>query len=292
LRLPKDGQWPSKYGLPEHLLWEEYYEKFPRDKIKVIQIKIDCGSGAHGQRRGYEEPLDGKVVLSEAEQEIVRKQTAQAIQEAVNRDPGSVPHGLRLWAATYLRPPRVPWERELQALCRNALTMARGQQDYSYGRRSRRQYKWRVIMPAMIRPDIEAAIVIDTSGSMDQKLRDAALAETEGVLKAAGQRRVPVICCDAAVHGGVQRVSKALDVQVLGGGGTDMGAGIAVAETVHAKVIVVFTDGYTPWPAEPPRNAELVIGIVGRSSEVTGWPVPAWAKRVVYISNDDEQDDL
>jgi hypothetical protein len=95
LKLPKDGQWPSKYGLPEHLLWEEYYEKFPRDKIKIIQIKIDCGSGAHGPRRGYEEPLDGAAVLSQAEQEIVRKQTAQAIQEAVNRDPGSVPYGLR-----------------------------------------------------------------------------------------------------------------------------------------------------------------------------------------------------
>jgi len=93
-----------------------------------------------------------------------------------------------------------------------------------------------------------------------------------------------VLCCDAAVHGGVQRVSKALDVELAGGGGTDMGVGIAAAQKLQSKVIIVLTDGYTPWPAEPPRGCQLVVGVLDPAE---GWeqnyPPPPYAKRVLAI---------
>lgn len=284
LKLPEEGTFPKDYGLPEHLLWEEYYERFPRDRVKVVTI--DCGSAAHGQPGGYEEPVAGdQTVLSSAEQDLIRRQTAEAIRDFSARNPGTVSAGLQRWAGTILRPPTIPWERELAALVRNAITMARGQIDYSYARPSRRQHHARVILPAMVRPDIEAAVVVDTSGSMSDSLLAAALREVQGILRVVGQRRVPVLCCDADVCGGVQRVSNALDVKLSGGGGTDMGVGIAAAEQLHASVIIVLTDGYTPWPATPPKRSELVIGLINAPEDhlSSHFETPSYAKRVLRI---------
>jgi predicted metal-dependent peptidase len=70
------------------------------------------------------------------------------------------------------------------------------------------------------------AIVLDTSGSMHDGLLARALAEVEGVLSRAGLRgqRVRVLAVDTEVHA-ISRVSKATQVVLGGGGGTDMGRG-------------------------------------------------------------------
>jgi predicted metal-dependent peptidase len=59
-------------------------------------------------------------------------------------------------------------------------------------------------------------------------------------------------------------VRSARDVRLVGGGGTDMRRGIQAAiEDLKAKVIVVLTDGYTPWPDVRPRGVHVVAGMVG-----------------------------
>ena len=87
-----------------------------------------------------------------------------------------------------------------------------------------------------------------------------------------------VLACDAAV-GATSRVRRVEDVQLVGGGGTDMRVGIAAAEVnqPHPDVIVVFTDGYTPWPDRPTR-ARLVVAIIG--TESTAEHTPDWATTV------------
>jgi predicted metal-dependent peptidase len=131
----------------------------------------------------------------------------------------------------------------------------------------------------------DAAVVLDTSGSMSSDLLARALVEIKGILRAVGQRKVPVLCCDAAVHGGVQRVSSAFNVEITGGGGTDMGVGIEAAQKLRASVIIVLTDGYTPWPAEPPKGAQLVIGILNPTTPwEKSYPTPSYAKRVLRIA--------
>jgi hypothetical protein len=59
-----------------------------------------------------------------------------------------------------------------------------------------------------------------------------------------------------------------------------MRVGIVAAENTrpHPDVIVVFTDGYTPWPDRPTR-ARLVIGIIG--DQRTAAHVPGWATAVL-----------
>ena len=87
-----------------------------------------------------------------------------------------------------------------------------------------------------------------------------------------------VLACDAAV-GATSRVRRVEDVQLVGGGGTDMRVGIAAAEASrpHPDVVVVFTDGYTPWPERPTR-ARLVVAIIGFQSSTEH--APDWATTV------------
>ncbi len=51
----------------------------------------------------------------------------------------------------------------------------------------------------------------------------------------------------------------------MGGGGTDMGEGIAQAVALRARpsVVVVLTDGWTPWPQTPPPRTKVVAGLIG-----------------------------
>lgn len=299
--LPQTGITPQKFGLQPGKLWEEYYEalKQQQKQKKSPAAGSDaghahegqrCGSAAHGQSEPYELPAPGgagkdKIPgLQGAEADMLRRAVAREVRDAASREPGKVPAGLARWAERILRPPQVPWERELGALIRRARTMAMGAVDYTYAKVSRRGSFSGVLMPAMRRPTPDVALVIDTSGSMSEDDLEAALSEVTGIVRATGQVHVPVICCDAEAAP-VQRVRTGVSVKLVGGGGTDMGAGIAAAEKLGVGVIVVLTDGYTPWPAEPPR-AELVVALIRRRDEqaVQGWEGPAYTRRVVHVT--------
>jgi len=125
-------------------------------------------------------------------------------------------------------------------------------------------------------------MVIDTSGSVDDTLLGRALGEVDGALQALGvsDGSVTVLACDAAVHT-VTKVRKARHTRLAGGGGTDMTAGLAAAGDLRPKpdLIVVFTDGYTPWPAEPPPGSAVVAAMLGRGGHALP-STPRWATRV------------
>jgi predicted metal-dependent peptidase len=125
-------------------------------------------------------------------------------------------------------------------------------------------------------------MVVDTSGSVDDRLLGQALGEVDGALRALGVAgtSIAVYACDAAVHT-VSRVRRARDTRLAGGGGTDMRVGIrhAAEQRPRPDVLVVFTDGWTPWPAEPPPGIVVVAALLGhRRGDLP--PTPAWATRV------------
>jgi predicted metal-dependent peptidase len=141
-----------------------------------------------------------------------------------------------------------------------------------------------VVLPTLFRPVPDVAIVCDSSGSMHERLLARALAEVEAVLARAGlrQNRVRVLAVDATVQA-VRRVSRAADVELAGGGGTDMGAGISAAAALRPRptVVIVLTDGYTPWPDEPPPGVRVVVGLLAEGAEAAEWPPPSWARTIV-----------
>ncbi len=211
---------------------------------------------------------------------------AAEIQRGHSREPGSVAAGWVRWAESVL-PSRTDWRRVLAAEVRSAVAAVSGRVDYSYRRPSRRAHlNPDLVLPTLQRPIPDVAIVCDTSGSMHERLLARALAEIEAVLTRAGlrERQVRVLAVDAAVHA-VRRVSRARQVSLAGGGGTDMGEGIAAAAALQPRptVVIVLTDGYTPWPERPPPGIRVIVGLLTEAGGA--WAPPEWA-RTVLIEDD------
>jgi len=277
LELPGDPVHPRDFGARPGRLAEDYYALLmgssqAEGTVRAGQ-RLDCGSGADGLPREYEAPGGLDPWLAD----LLLRQVAQDIIEH-SKTAGTVPAGLLRWAQEVLSP-AVDWRRLLRAELRRAVADVAGAADYSYRRPSRRAAAVSgVVLPALRRPVPELAVVCDTSGSMSDDLLAMALAEVEGLLRALGlARRLRVLACDSAA-GAAQRVSSARQVELTGGGGTNMGAGIAAAYALRPRpaVTVVLTDGYTPWPAAEPKGMRVVAGLLGDDAR----DAPGWARSV------------
>lgn len=244
-----------------------------------------CGSGAAGGSRPWELPDDDETApaLSDADADITRRQVALDVRSHADRNAknrGTVPAGLTRWADETLAPPTVPWQKILASAVRHGIRRVPGNIDFSYARRSRRS-SGRVVMPGMVAYSPSVAVIIDTSGSMSAADLTAALSETQGIVRRCGVTpesfQVFAVDADAAAP---QRVTDARKIELTGGGGTDMRVGIAaaLAEKSRPDVIVVLTDGYTPWP-DTPVSARLVIGVIGDTTDPPA--TPAWAHTVL-----------
>ncbi|MGH2872276.1 MAG: vWA domain-containing protein, partial [Solirubrobacteraceae bacterium] len=256
-------------------LAEDYYES-ARDGPR----RWDCGSGADGcERKG-----DGRGAIDPRQAQLLRLAVASEIQREHAREPGSVAGGWLRWSESVL-PSRIDWRRVLAAEVRSAVAAVAGKVDYSYRRPSRRAHLHRrVVLPTLRRPIPDVAIICDTSGSMHERLLARALAEVEGVLTRAGlhQAQVRVLAVDTDVHA-IRRVSRAAQVQLAGGGGTDMGRRLEAAAALRPRpsVAIVLTDGYTPWPQAPPPGVRVIVGLLVQDAGARGWAPPEWARTVL-----------
>jgi Mg-chelatase subunit ChlD len=274
-------------GLPCGLSAEQYYATLsglPACCGESSEPAADpgCGSGCDGLARAHELPpgLDvGEIGRAESRQ--IRRLVAIAYREHITSR-GDTPGNAWRWTQDILEP-NIAWEPLLGAAVRRAVAWTTGNTHYTYTRRSRRQSALpEVLLPGTRRPVPNIAFVIDTSGSVDDTLLARALGEVDGALRGLGVSgsSVTVLACDAAVQT-VERVRHARDAKLAGGGGTDMRAGLAGAAELRPRpdVIVVFTDGYTPWPSEPPPSAAVIAAILGRNGHTLP-PTPRWARRI------------
>lgn len=177
------------------------------------------------------------------------------------------------------------WKRELAALVRADLGTVSGARDYSMSRPSRRTHASpQVVLPAMRQPPPpRVTVVIDTSGSVDDAMLDQGLAEVRAILRlcSVGSREVTVLGVDATVQTG-RKVRSVSQVALAGGGGTDMRVGIdrALAARPRPHLVVVLTDGMTPWPSEDPGTPVTAV-LLGPYGKNAAGAVPAWMRKVV-----------
>ncbi|MFI2375597.1 VWA-like domain-containing protein [Streptomyces sp. NPDC018964] len=269
LRLPAGRVEPRLFGLPEGQLFEAYLPQLPPHVREH-----DCGSGAHGRPAPWDLPGSaGPAALGDVEAQALRRHTAEAMR-AHQRARGTLPAGWQRWAEELLEP-TVDWRQALSGAVREAAAWAAGAIDYTYRRPSRRTPALRgVVLPSLRRPLPRVAVVVDTSGSMGDAELAAALGEITGVLREVGVRgnRVTVLACDADVHA-VSRVTSTEQVTLGGGGGTDMRVGIdaALATRDRPSIVIVLTDGLTPWPDETP-SCRLIAALIGDGApQPPGW---------------------
>ncbi|MFF5216670.1 VWA-like domain-containing protein [Micromonospora sp. NPDC000442] len=263
LARPEGAVDPGSLLLPEGQLMEDYLRQFRLGPRTQHLAWLDCGSGADGRQRQWDLGTDGAHALSPHERDAVRFRVA----EGITGRPGNVPQGWRRWAEQALHPPQ-PWRDLLGAAIRSAVSAPGVGEDYIYGRPSRRAAGIPgVVLPALRRRPPRVCVIIDTSGSVSDAELGSALLEVTAISRTVGGRRdlVTVLPCDAAAQL-VGPLCRAEDIPLVGGGGTDLRAGFARAlrETPCPDVIVVLTDGQTPWPtARPPSRT--VVGLFPRA---------------------------
>lgn len=292
--LPAGVVTPAALGCADGDVAEHYYAALvdpshPMHDEATAGVGMDdpgCGSGSGctavsaeiGASDGDGE--DAPAGLAEAEAERVRTLTARDTVTFGGSGRGTVPAGIARWASDTLTPSPVPWQTILAAAVRRSMADAAGRMNYSYARPSRRPLPG-IVRPSMRQPMVTVAVVVDTSGSMGRTELDEAVGQVRRVARTSGVAgaSVQVITCDAQAAD-AQRVGGAGSVALTGGGGTDMRVGIDAALRLRPApdVVVVLTDGYTPWP-DSGIGARLVCGLIAAEPGHVPDP-PAWAVRV------------
>jgi predicted metal-dependent peptidase len=283
LPLPDDPPHPDKFGLQHGEHAETYYRQMltPAQSGNAIGAAFntipqppttnqrDCGSGAHGERRPWELPDDdgspgGAPGVDPVKAELVRRECANKILDR-SGDAGDVPLGWRRWAHTVLTA-KVDYMATIRHAVRKALRDSTlGRYDRTYRRPHRRQAAYgEFIMSSFYQPRPRPGFLIDTSSSMQETQLARAIAELGGLTRQLGySTEVVVACCDAAVHD-VRKVFTAAQLELFGGGGTDIGVGLRWfidRKRSPIDLLVIVTDCQTPWPEETPPFPVITIRV-------------------------------
>ncbi|MET9605931.1 VWA-like domain-containing protein [Streptomyces sp. NPDC006512] len=262
LATPEGVVQPRLLALSPGELMEDYLRQFRLGPRTEDIAWLDCGSGADGLERDWDLGPDGAHGLSEQERDAVRFRVAQGIVG----QPGDTPKGWRRWAEEAFQPTQ-PWRDLLGAALRSAISGSGSGDDYSYGRPSRRSAGVPgAVLPSLRRRPPRVCVVVDTSGSVSDTELGSALREVAEISRAVGGRRdlVSVLSCDASAQS-VHTLCRTEGIELVGGGGTDLREGFAGALRARPRpdVVVVLTDGQTPWPSQRPP-CRTVVGLFAR----------------------------
>jgi predicted metal-dependent peptidase len=291
---------PEQYNLPENLLAEEYYDMLKdgsddgnadgdgngsgngkENNDRNSSGNSDghpSGSASDGMDKPWELPPDDAEHpgLSDTEQELLRREVAHAIEEHY-KDKGSVPLGLERLCTRMRRKNEVDWRTLLRRTVKQTIYISGSGDQFTYRRPNRRKQNSNFIFPSLIRIRPKVAVVIDTSGSMSNAELNTALNEVDALLQEL-RSEITVLSVDADVHT-KQRIRSTHQIQLEGGGGTDMMCGIHAAAALKQKpnLIIVITDGYTDWDTQPPQKTPPVIAVLTDRNSATP---PAWIHSV------------
>jgi len=142
-----------------------------------------------------------------------------------------------------------------------------------------------IVLPAMRKPlPPPIAVIIDSSGSISEKELTGFLSEVSGIARANGVAEdITLIVCDVQVTEirKIRSRSEISGIEIKGGGGTDLRVGIEAAIKLKPlpKILVVLTDGFTPWPESITSRIESFI--VCCNVETNMSTLPTYAKGIL-----------
>ncbi len=237
------------------------------------------GSGSSGIPMPWEFPGPlqeealGKEQHSGIQQEragVIQRAVAEAIRQH-SKSRGMGEGGLLRWAEELLDP-KVDWRTKFQTCFQGIMAPIMGTEHWTWKRPSRRSaFDPRVILPGWAGSQRRVAVLIDTSGSMSDTMLARCRGECTNMISTlvtnAREPSVHVYTCDTRVSE-AQRVWSGSDIDMIGGGGTDITIAFnRVLEDMNKgdfeyDIVVCMTDGYTPWPQEsfPIPTVTMLVG--------------------------------
>jgi hypothetical protein len=236
------------------------------------------GGGGSGQGKGQNplaDPLfgDGREDLSDSEDGKKAARGDKAAKNRINTDwkisivaaaqrherqkgRGSLPGGLQRLIDEFTDP-KVDWR---EALARWVGENGR-RCDYSYSRPSRRSESVGQYMPSLRKYGVaDVTVMVDTSGSIGDRMLKEGLAEIQGVCEDLGIG-VRAMIIDAALHEDVE-VEDAFELQqhLSGGGGSNFCPAFdKLQEEGYEGVVIAFTDGDIAVPHDKPTSIKGVL---------------------------------
>jgi predicted metal-dependent peptidase len=238
-------KYPHFIALPADGLLDHKFTGMDTQEVFNILKQDDDGKGGGGfDEHDFSD-------LSDDERKELQGEIESAIRQGAmlaSKLGGDSPRGFK-----ELTEPKVNWREQLQEW---TSSICAGADDSTWRRPNRRWLQQDLYMPSTISETLSSiAIVIDTSGSVDAELVSTFMSEVVGVCDMVSPEIVHVICCDAKVqsHDVYDRDAQQQLAQVRslkGGGGTDMCSALDYIEEqkIDPEVVLVLTDGYTPFP--------------------------------------------
>lgn len=233
---------------------EEVYEQLLDDpNAQFPEFDIHIEPGGTGDSMSEDE-------RAEFEQEI----KAAVLQAAKAAGAGKVPAGIKRML-NELTDPQMDWRDILNMKFQSTI-----KSDYTWMRCSRKTQSMGIYLPSTnVDVRIEAAIAVDTSGSMsDSMLRDL-ISEVKGIMGQFTDFKLHVWCFDTKVHNlqvfTPDNIDEIDTYDIQGGGGTDFMCNweFMVENDITPERFVMMTDGYPYGSWGDPDYCDTVFLIHG-----------------------------
>ena len=274
-----------------HALIDPKYDGMTEEQVyAVLEREKGKGKGkgpGQGQGKGPSQPGQGGQPAPEQgglggdlrPVPVATPEQAAAIDHAISKviarataiakQHGVMPGELEAIVGAHYEDP-VPWEQVLMDYMTQCVN-----QDENWSRRNRRHHD--IILPSHQSNGMdEMTIVADSSGSMFTKEVFERIAVcVNHIVTVIKPMTVRVVWADDKDQQNIDVFEDGAEVVLhpKGGGGTDMRKPLVFAEQYSPEVVLLLTDGYTPWP-DVATPFPLIIGCT------TDAPCPDWAGTV------------
>jgi predicted metal-dependent peptidase len=239
------------FELGKEWLWDARYKGMYAEHVYDLLAQEN---GGKGPGEGAPDPLCEirDAAESQADMTETHMEWKIAVSQAFDgaKKAGAVPKGMERFIED-VATPKVPW-REVLARFINQVS----KDDYVWSRPNRRYLAQGLYLPSLYSQRMgEIAVVIDTSGSIDQPTLNAFGAEIQAIVASSRPVKTRVIYCDAAVnHVDEFTPEDVLEFKMHGGGGTDFRPPFKLIDEGDDKpvALVYLTDMYGPFPENEP----------------------------------------
>jgi predicted metal-dependent peptidase len=238
--LPDGALYPHQFGLDDNQSSEWYYEK----------LKKEC----EGKGKDWDELVEGKgdtvddhSMWDEFDDDIVEEKirniAEKAIKEQEKKGWGNIAGNLAAQIIAANKP-IVNWKKEVRWFINKLVLMGRKHT------RMRPNRRYGITSPGTKRNYTSKLLVaFDTSGSVSDTQLEYFATELNGMID---HVKVDFVQFDTQIYGAPEPFSKrARRIDIKGRGGTCFAPVIELADELRYDGLVVFTDGYAPFPTRP-----------------------------------------